>query len=73
MEKIMKDIYDYKKNIQVSTTPAGDKVVTMNEAILTSICNRIFDAAMKEREEGLEATAEDTLELWKTLIEKRGK
>lgn len=73
MEKIMKDIYDYNKNIQVSTTPAGDKVVTMNEAILTSICNRIFDAAMKKREEGLEATAEDTLELWKTLIEKRGK
>lgn len=73
MKNPYEHLYNYKENIQVVTTPTGDKVVTMNEAILTSICNRIFDAAMKEREEGLEATAEDTLELWKTLIEKRGK
>lgn len=63
----MKDIYNYNNNINITTTPNGDKVVTMNEEILVAIINRIFEAAESYRAKGLYATAEDTMELWKAL------
>lgn len=66
----MKSIYDYENNINIVTTPNGDKVITMNDAILTSIVNHIWDAGQYQSEKGLDATAEDTLKLWTALTSK---
>lgn len=60
----MTSIYDYKANITVTTTPHGDKVVTMNDAIFTSIKNCLYDAAQLAKQEKLDATAEDIMKLW---------
>ena len=68
----MTDIYNYKKNITITTTPNGDKVITMNEAILTSLINIVGDAADYRKLKGLDATAEDTHELWRALMDKEG-
>lgn len=65
-------IYDYKNNIKITTTPNGDKVITMNEAILTKLCNDIFEAQMAQQNRGLEATAKDTNELWQALAHEVG-
>lgn len=64
----MKNIYDYQNNIKVTTTPNGDKVITMNEEILTSIRNHLFEVADKYEAEGFKALAKDTMELWRALI-----
>lgn len=61
-------IYNYAENIKITTTPNGDKVIVMNQAILTAIRNNIYEAAEKQKEEGLEATAADTMEMWTALI-----
>lgn len=66
----MKDIYDYKNNIQVVKTPNGDIVLTMNEAIFTGIRNCIYDAAEQRKEQGYEATAYDTMKLWAAFCDK---
>lgn len=66
----MKSIYDYENNIKITTTPNGDRVITMNHQILTSIINHLYDAATLQEKEGLKATAEDTKKLWRTLLEK---
>lgn len=66
----MTSIYDYEKNINITTTPNGDKVITMNEAIFDVILNRVFDSYMLDDENGNKATAEDTLKLWSTLNKK---
>ena len=60
----MTNIYDYKANIKVITTPHGDKVVTMNDAIFTLIKNCLYDAAELQKKEGHDATSEDTMKLW---------
>lgn len=66
-------IYDYENNINISTTPSGDKVIVMNDAIYTLLCNEIWDAGEHQSEKGLDATAEDTLKLWTALTSKREK
>lgn len=66
----MENIYDYAKNIKVVTTVSGDKVITMNEAIFTTIRNAIYDASEKQEKEGLQATADDLKKLWANLVDK---
>ena len=68
----MLDIYNYRKNITITTTPNGDKVITMNKQILTSMINCLDDASEFQRSKNLNATADDTHELWRALIEKEG-
>lgn len=67
----MKDIYNYNKNITLTKTVNGDVVMTMNEAILTTILNHIWDAGQRQAENGYDATSEDTLKLWTALAEKK--
>ena len=67
----MKDIYNYEKNITITKTVNGDVVMTMNDAILTSILNHIWDGGQHQADNGLNATAEDTLKLWTVLAEKK--
>lgn len=64
------NIYDYKANITVTTTPNGDKVITMNNAIYTKLCNDIFDAQMYQQDKKLDATSRDTQDLWRALADK---
>jgi len=66
----MIDIYNYRKNITITTTPNGDKVITMNDAILTFLINCISDASAYQRSKGHNATADDTKEMWKALMKK---
>lgn len=66
----MKNIFDYNENINVITTPNGDKVITMNQAIFDTIVNHLYDAAKLQEQEGHNATSEDTKKLWETLLEK---
>lgn len=66
----MTDIYNYKSNITVTTTPNGDKVITMNSAIFDKMLNDIFDAHIHQHEKNLDATSRDTQELWQALIDK---
>lgn len=68
----MKSIYDYQNNINIVTTPNGDKVITMNEAILTEICNLIWMGGEYQSSKGLNASAESTLKLWTALTDKKG-
>lgn len=67
----MKDIYNYEKNITITKTVNGDVVMTMNEEILTSLLNHIWDAGQHQADKKLYATAEDTLKLWTALAEKK--
>lgn len=64
------DIYNYQANITITTTPHGDKVITMNDAIFTKMLNDIFDAQMYQYDKKLDATAEDTKKLWQALADK---
>ena len=64
------DYYNYKKNISVVTTPNGDKVITMNSAVFDLLVNHLYDAAKLQKNEGHNATYEDTKELWGTLLDK---
>lgn len=64
------NIYDYQANITVTTTPNGDKVITMNNAIFTKLLNDLFDAQMYQENKNLNATARDTQELWRALADK---
>lgn len=70
----MKYIYDYQNNINIiKTTHGGDVVITMNREILTAIINMIHDAGQYQAEQGYDATARDTFELWQALCEKEEK
>ena len=66
----MENIYDYANNIKVITTVSGDKVITMNKDIFTTIRNAIHDASERYEDKGLEATADDLKKLWYELLEK---
>lgn len=68
----MTNIYDYNKNINIITTPSGDKVITMNQQILTVIENALFDAADWHDKEGRDATGRDLLKLRQALCDKEG-
>jgi hypothetical protein len=69
----MTNIYDYNKNINIVTTPSGDKVITMNQQILTVIENALFDAADWHNKEGRDATYRDLVKLRQVLCDKEGK
>lgn len=60
-------IYDYEANINIATTPNGDKVLTMNDAIFTKIINDIYEASLSQDKKGLTAISRDTLNLWRAL------
>ena len=64
------DIYNYQKNIKINKTASGDVVLTMNEPILITLINRVFDAAEYLKGKGLDASYEDISKLWKALYEK---
>lgn len=68
----MLDIYNYRKNITITTAHNGDKVITMNRQILVSMLNSLCDASDFQKSKGLGATAEDTKELWRALMDKMG-
>lgn len=71
----MNNIYDYKNNINVITTPNGDKVITMNEAIYVELLNHVWDASKYQESQNHRATAESTLEMRDALddkMERRG-
>lgn len=63
----MENIYDYKNNINVITTPNGDKVITMNEAIYVELLNHVYDASRFQESQNHKATAESTMEMWDAL------
>jgi hypothetical protein len=63
-------MYDYNKNINIITTIHGDKVITMNQEILTVIENALYDAARSHEKEGRDATARDLDELRQVLCDK---
>lgn len=60
-------IYDYEANINITTTPNGDKVLTMDDAIFTKIINDIYEASLSQDKKGLTATSKETLKLWRAL------
>ena len=64
-------MYDYQNNIKVTTTPNGDKVITMNEAIYVELLNHVFDASRYQESQNHKATAESTLEMWDALNDKK--
>ena len=64
------DIYNYQKNIKISKTASGDVVLTMNEPILITLINCVYDAAEYLKGQGLNASYEDISNLWKALYEK---
>ena len=66
------NFYDYNKNINIITTTSGDKVITMNQQILTVIENALFDAADWHTKEGRDATGRDLLKLRQALCDKEG-
>lgn len=66
----MKEFYNYIKNINVDTTANGDKVITMNEAIFTTIRNAIYDSAEYQEEKGYDATSDERMDLWSALVYK---
>lgn len=65
-------MYDYNKNVNVITTPNGDKVVTMNEQTFDVIVNALYDAARYQDGNGNDATARDLDKLRQVLCEKEG-
>ena len=67
----MERIYDYQKNITINKTYRGERIITMNEEILTLITNCIHDASEYQKKQGYNATSADTKELWEALIEKQ--
>lgn len=66
----MDNIYDYKNNINVITTPNGDKVITMNEAVYVELLNHLYDASVYQKSKNHNATAESTMEMWDALNDK---
>lgn len=56
-------IYDYANNVKVMTTVNGDKVITMNDAIFTSMICNLYEARERQYSENRDATAATTQEL----------
>lgn len=63
----MENIYDYKNNINVITTPNGDKVITMNEEVYVELLNHLFDASLYQQSKNHNATAKSTMKMWDAL------
>ena len=64
----MEDIYNYKKHVKVVTTPSGDKVITMNEAIFTSMIIALYEGKEHQEQDNRDATAKSTLRLINALL-----
>ena len=62
-------LYDYNKNVNITTTPNGDKVITMNSAIYTEMVNKLYFQYEQEMAEGHVATADNTHKLWRKLVD----
>lgn len=60
---MIKNIYDYARNINIVTTPNGDKVITMNKEILSEIIVYLYEAKEHQEEDGRNATAQTTQEI----------
>lgn len=56
-------IYDYANNVKVVTTVNGDKVITMNDAIFTTMICDLYEAKEMQQQDNRKATAETTQEL----------
>ena len=63
----MNDIYNYKNNINVTQTPNGDVVITMNREIYVELMNHIWDASKYQESQNHNATAESTMEMWDAM------
>ena len=59
----MKSIYDYANNVKVMTTVNGDKVITMNDAIFTTLIVDLYEAKAQQKQDMRDATAYTTQEL----------
>lgn len=59
----MKSIYDYANNVKVVTTVNGDKVITMNDAIFTTMICDLYEAKTQQQQDNRNATAGTTQEL----------
>lgn len=56
----MKSIYDYANNVKVMTTVNGDKVITMNDAIFTTLIVNLYEAKAQQKQDMRDATADMT-------------
>lgn len=63
----MEDIYNYEKHVKVVTTPSGDKVITMNEAIFTSMIVALYEGREHQEQDNRYATARTTQRLINAL------
>lgn len=66
-------LFDYKNNIKVITTVNGDKVISFNKEIYTTLLNAIYDATEYHLEHNRKATADDLIDLWNVLRDKEHK
>lgn len=64
----MEDIYNYGKHVKVVTTPSGDKVITMNDAIFTSMIIALYEGKEHQEQDDRDATAKSTLRLINALL-----
>ena len=63
----MEDIYNYEKHVKVVTTPSGDKVITMNDAIFTSMIIALYEGRDHQKQTNRDATARSTQSLINAL------
>lgn len=64
----MEDIYNYEKHVKVMTTTSGDKIVTMNEAIFTSMIVALYEGRDHQEQDNRYATARSTQSLINALL-----
>ena len=64
----MEDIYNYEKHVKVVTTPSGDKVITMNDAIFMSMIVALYEGRDHQEQDDRNATAENTQSLINALL-----
>lgn len=64
--KESKTYFDYR-DINVITTPNGDKVITMNEATFTRLIVNLYEAQDRQKEDNRNATARNTGDMIEAL------
>ena len=64
----MEDIYNYEKNVKVMTTTSGDKIITMNGAIFTSMICTLYEGRDHQKQDNRDATARTTQRLINALL-----
>lgn len=65
------DNYNYKKHINVITTPNGDKVITMNSQIYVELLNDLYASHRYYEEQGHNGTADSAIKMWRALDDER--